>query len=73
MIIDHLLKGRAIDQAIAKILYGCGRLAPRVYDLRKRGFQIETTMIPFVNEQGYPGKYAVYSLKKDDETNNQLC
>ena len=72
MIIDHLLKGRVIDHANAEILFGCRRLGARIWDLRKRGFEIETTMIPFVNEQGYPGRYAVYSIKpKEDETTNQ--
>ena len=42
---DHLLSGRTLTPAEALRLYGCFRLASRIYDLRHKGYNIVSKLI----------------------------
>ena len=59
----HLESGQTISPILALHLFGCARLAARIYDLRGQGLEILTT-------KPKKGKrYAIYELlKKQDET-----
>jgi len=59
----HLESGQTISPILALHLFGCARLAARIYDLRNQGLEILTT-------KPKKGKrYAIYELlKKQDET-----
>ena len=58
----HLESGQTISPILALHLFGCARLAARIYDLRNQGLEILTT-------KPKKGKrYAIYELlKKQDE------
>lgn len=58
-ILEHLRSGKSITAIDALNLYGCFRLAARIYDLRRKGLDIKDE--PDENGKGY----SVYSLKKD--------
>ncbi len=45
LVLNHLLIHGTITQMEAYREYQCARLASRIYDLRKDGFNIVTTMI----------------------------
>lgn len=59
-ILRHLRSGRMITQLEALELFGCLRLSARIYDLRDRGHDIETTIISV----GKNKKVARYRLKE---------
>ena len=47
---SFLKKGRSITQVDALKLFGCFRLASRIYDLRERGLEIDA--IPMMLKNG---------------------
>lgn len=57
MVLNHLNTKNKITSIEAIGLYGITRLAAVVYDLKKRGFPIQTTM-----KTGMKAKYAEYSF-----------
>ena len=59
MVLEHLTRG-PITPIDALRLYGCFRLAARIYDLRQIGHNIITTRV--LNAEGNP--YAEYHLLK---------
>lgn len=60
-ILAHLKAGKNITAIDALNLFGCFRLSARIYELRNRGYQIETT------RKSKSGKnFAVYSLKNSE-------
>ena len=61
-LLDHLKSGLPITAHKALIGYGISRLAPRIFDLKKAGFQIERRMIPAVNREGKRVLVAEYRL-----------
>lgn len=44
---------------------GCSRLSGRIYDIKKKGYEIETETERGTNRYGEPCHYARYSLKED--------
>ena len=66
IILAELLEGKEVSPADAQKLCGSKRLAAIIFDLRAKGYPIDTTM-----KEGYnrilKGKtrYAVYSIDKD--------
>ena len=42
--------------------FGCMRLGARIYDLKRRGFAIERTLVSDVNRYGKHVQYARYSV-----------
>lgn len=62
MIRKHLEEGRSLTPIDALNLYGCFRLATRIFELKKSGMDIETEMV----ENKSTGKrYARYFLRKE--------
>lgn len=67
MIANHLALGNALTQMEALDRFRCFRLASRIHDLRKRGLDIERTMI--IAPSGK--RVAQYRLKQPKEDNQQ--
>lgn len=63
-VLAHLKTGAYITQSEALERYGIARLAPRIEELKKRGYNITTVMIRFTTVLGKRGKYAAYRLKQ---------
>lgn len=62
MIKKHLGEGRSLTPIDALNLYGCFRLATRIFELKKQGMNIRTEMV----ENPETGKrYARYFLGKE--------
>ena len=64
-ILYHLKQKGEITQNEATALYGCTRLAARIYDFRKSGYIIDTIMEEHTNRYGIKGKHARYVLAKE--------
>lgn len=58
IILSHLLTPAALTTSQALSVYGIGRLASRIDELRQEGWPIVTTMFPVGNGK----RYAAYSL-----------
>lgn len=63
-ILEYLAAGNQLTPMDALRLFGSLRLGARIQQLRKQGHVIYTARRSFVSKFGYPGSYAVYSLKK---------
>lgn len=64
-VIEHILAYGSISQLEAFQLYGCFRLASRICDLKKAGYNIGKTMEEGKNRFGEPERHARYFLIKD--------
>ena len=64
-VLYHLKQKGEITQAEAINLYGCYRLAARIYDLRQAGYNISTVEEEPRNRYGQKGKHARYVLAKE--------
>lgn len=56
-ILNHLLTSAPITSIEAFNFFGCTRLAARIDDLKNKGFQIKTELIPIGQT-----RYAKYSM-----------
>lgn len=63
-IYTHILAYGSISQLEAFQLYGCFRLASRICDLKKAGYNIGKTMEEGKNRYGEPERHARYFLIK---------
>jgi len=63
--------GQTITQGEAQKLFGIGRLAARIGDLKKQGMDIESEMITVKNRDGQPCRVARYSLAAPTHEGNQ--
>mgnify|MGYP002661199886 CR=1 FL=1 len=61
---NHLIEHGSINDAQAREHYGISRLAARIYDLRGRGFLIESEDVHFTTRLGRAGRYTLYRLKR---------
>ncbi len=52
-ILDYLNLGNTLTPVEAKILFGCQRLAARIYDLRKIGVEIIDWMVKVWTRRGW--------------------
>lgn len=66
-IIDYLTRNGSITQLDAMKDLGIMRLGARVFDLKERGYNIQTVMVEDLNRFGEPTRYARYYLKGDKE------
>lgn len=64
-IVDYMLAGNKITAIIALDLFKCFRLAARIADAKKRGYDIMTTFE--ITENGK--RYAVYSIPENRKEN----
>ncbi len=51
-----------IDPLIALQTYGIMRLASRILELKKRGYNIHSEMVPFKTQYGRNGAFCRYTL-----------
>ena len=58
IILKHLMRRRTISPMEALVSYGCPRLAPRIFNLRKAGHAISTSIQK--DENGH--RYSRYTL-----------
>ena len=63
-ILKHLQEKGSITPMEALEQYGCYRLGARVFDLRRDGFVINTTIVEGTDRNGEPMKYARYTMEK---------
>lgn len=67
-ILAYLMAGHTIEPHTARRLFGCERLASRIYDLRemgkKMGFKIITYKMEYTKPNGKKTRYAKYALKE---------
>ena len=63
-ILKHLQECGSITPMEAIEQYGCYRLGARVFDLRRDGFAINTTIVEGTDRNGEPMKYARYTMEK---------
>lgn len=70
-ILEHLRKYPWLTSKDAFELYGITRLAACIFDLRERGYYIETVMVETTTRFGEPCRYARYILK--GEPNEERC
>lgn len=61
-IVDYMLAGNTITALIALNLFQCFRLAARIADIKRRGYDVVTMME--TNENGK--RYAVYKIEKEN-------
>ena len=66
LLLEHLKTHKGITAAEALRMYGVGRLAARVSDLRERGHKIITVDTKSRNRYGRKIHYATYVLVKGD-------
>lgn len=56
----HLIENGSITSWEAIQLYGATRLSAIIFNLRKRGMDIETMMVEFTDRYGSKAKFAKY-------------
>ena len=62
-VLEHIRERGSITPLEAIKEYGIMRLASRVCDLKRRGYEIERTIETAKNRNGEPVRYARYSLR----------
>lgn len=61
-VLEHLQKNGTITSLEAIELYGATRLGDIIYRLRKRGYNIDTLDLPFVDRYGTKSHFGKYVL-----------
>ena len=61
-ILNHLIEHGSITSFEAFKNYGCTRLSAKIFDLRKRGYVIDTDRTTLKNRYGNPSTFARYRL-----------
>lgn len=61
-VLEHLKEHGTITSLEAIELYGATRLSAIIFNLRKRGFDIETVDLPFTDRFGTKSHYGKYVL-----------
>lgn len=61
-VLEHLKEHKTITSLEAIELYGATRLAAIIFNLRERGYNIETENLPFVDRFGTKSTYGKYIL-----------
>lgn len=61
-VIEHLKKYGAITSIEAIEMYGATRLSAIIFELRKKGYNIETHSMPFIDRYGNTSVYGRYVL-----------
>lgn len=70
-VLSHLITRGPIDQDLAKSLFGCGRLAARIDELRNdHGFDITTARIKNASGRGWHGRYSINGKGTPEFTDN---
>ena len=64
---EHLIEKRKITSFEAFRLYGCTRLSAKIFELRQRGWHIETNMVEKTTRYGDKTEIAEYILVSKGE------
>lgn len=64
-IMRYLTEHGKITQAVAYERFRCFRLASRINELRKRGYDIETRYEQSINANGRAVRYAIYTYEAE--------
>ena len=64
MILRYMQETGSITPWEAVKEFGCMRLGARIYDLKRRGYGIERTLVSDVNRYGKRVQYARYSIEE---------
>ena len=67
LILMHMKKYGSITHLEAEKEYGIARLAARISDLRRLGYDIQSEMISGKNRRDEPAHFARYRLEEDAE------
>jgi len=59
---NHMLSGKSLSSMQAIRLFGCTRLADKIFRLKKQGYVIHKEMREGVSKYGIKYEYAVYTL-----------
>ena len=65
-VLEHLQTKGTITSWEAIQTYGATRLSSIIFNLRKRGYDIDTETIKYKDRNGNEGQYAKYILNKED-------
>lgn len=63
-VIEHLLKKGSITSWDAIKLYGATRLSAIIFNLRDRGYMIDSVYLDDVDRNGNPSRFVNYILKE---------
>ena len=63
IILEHMKQEGSITSAEAMNRYGIARLASRINDLKKKGYEITTTLVITKTRLGRKCRYARYTLE----------
>ena len=66
-ILEHLKEHGSITSMESFELYGCTRLSARIFELRKKGYDIETHIIAGKTRYGTHCEYARYTFNGEGE------
>ena len=66
-ILAYLQSGRPLTSGDALRLYGCARLAARVFELRQAGYDIRNDLIEVDTQHGGKAHVAAYYMTKAGE------
>lgn len=71
-VLEYLRTHGSITPLEALYDFGCYRLGARVFDLRRDGYNIRTTIVQETDRNGEPMRYARYFIVGEPEKNNGL-
>lgn len=66
-VLDHMREHGSITQMEATELFGATRLGAIVFNLRRKGHDIETVTMGTTDRYGHAVNYAKYVLHQDEE------
>ena len=65
-VLKYLRENGSITPMQALSEFGCYRLGARIYDLRREGHAITTTMVDGTDRNGDPMRFAMYTLLAEE-------
>lgn len=71
-VLEHMREHGGITQLEATELYGATRLSAIVFNLRKRGHDIETVTMGMTDRYGHAVNYAKYVLHEREDSKEKL-
>lgn len=66
-VLDHLKEHGSITSMEAIESYGATRLSAIIFNLRKKGYDIETVTVGMTDRYGHAANYGKYILHQDEE------
>lgn len=64
-VLNHLLSGKTLTSMEAFQLFGCTRLSAKVFELRKKGYNIECVEVESTTRYGTLCRYANYFIPRE--------